>query len=104
MLVNCKKCGKQFGLNEEPSLLIGKKIQCRHCFYSWNYIPILKDLNGKLQMIDSQLAKVDKKIEENNINNEDKITKLLTDLDFKKKELIQQDKALEKIQDLQIDY
>jgi len=101
MLVNCKKCGKKFGLNEEPNLLIGKKIQCRYCFHSWNYMPILKDLNGKLQMIDNQLIKVEKKIKENNVNNEDKINKLLADLDLKKKELIKQDKALEKIQGLQ---
>ena len=101
MLVNCKKCGKKFGLNDEPNLLIGKKIQCRHCFHSWNYMPILKDLNGKLQVIDNQLIKVEKKIKENNVNNEDKINKLLADLDLKKKELIKQDKALEKIQDLQ---
>ena len=101
MLVNCKKCGKKFGLNEEPNLLIGKKIQCRHCFNTWNYMPILKDLNGKLQIIDNQLIKVEKKIKENNANNEDKINKLLTDLDLKKKDLIKQDKALEKIQDLQ---
>ena len=96
-----KKCGKKFGLNEDASALIGKKIQCRHCFHSWNYIPVLSDLSSKLKLIDAQLSKANIKIKEEQISNQNKISKLVNEIDIKKNEIHKQDKAIETIKDLQ---